>query len=228
MTIHYQFVAKSGNETTGPIPIVTAGRQSCPPSCPLYDNGCYADLGPISLKWRAITEGRKGDPWEYFLPFIRTIRRGRLWRWGDAGDLPGEGEEIDAEKLAELVEANKDRRGFAYTHKPVMTHPANLAAVRAANEGGFTVNLSADDLEEADALAETGLPVVVLLPHNHVGTTKTPAGRTVCVCPAKVEGSAITCFDCGLCQIQKRNIVGFPAHGTKWKLVDVIAKGGKR
>jgi hypothetical protein len=64
--------------------------------------------------------------------------------------------------------------------------PDNLAAIRAANLNGFTINLSANTLEEADTLARRKAgPVVVILPsdaaYHHV--ERTPEGRKVIICP---------------------------------------------
>lgn len=146
-----------------------------------------------------------------------------MWRHNQAGDLPGEGDAINRDKLRELVRANGKRRGFTYTHKPATR--GNLAAIRAANKAGFTINLSADNLTEADTLAETGLPVVVVLPSDTRKAVKTPDGRTVALCPATIADN-ITCMNCGLCAMAGRKaIIGFPAHGASKNKASAIAKG---
>ena len=90
----------------------------------------------------------------------------------------------------------------------------NLETLQLLNLCGFTVSLSADNLEEADVFYDTGLPVVTVLPMDQMENTTTPAGRKVVVCPAVVRDD-VTCSSCGLCQVQTRNvIVGFPSHGT--------------
>ena len=130
--------------------------------------------------------------------------------------------------LAELVDANEGKRGWTYTHKPVVGDgneaTCNRAAVRAANARGFTINLSADNLSEADELktADCG-PVVVVLPADAPLAMSTPAGHKVIVCPAQRPGSAATCATCGLCQKQRAVIVGFLAHGTQAKAASAIA-----
>ena len=142
-----------------------------------------------------------------------------------AGDLPGHGKRIDVRALAALVRANTGRRGFTYSHKPITA--GNLAAIHNANAGGFTINLSADTLAEADRLAETGLPVVVVLalPEGERHTVTTPAGRTVATCPATYRDD-VTCASCGLCQRQNRKvIVGFPAHGNTKRAAAAVAAG---
>ncbi|MNV10281.1 hypothetical protein BKP43_38700 [Variovorax boronicumulans] len=108
--------------------------------------------------------------------------------------------------------ANRGRRGFTYTHYPPT--PGNQAAILNANRLGFTVNLSAETLDQADEYAELGIaPVVVVLPQGAAKATSTPAGRQVIVCPASTGNS--DCLNCGICQQRDRaSIVGFPAHGS--------------
>jgi hypothetical protein len=48
------------------------------------------------------------------------LRPGRLWRYAQAGDLPGYDRQIDGARLQELVAANTGKRAIAFTHKPVI------------------------------------------------------------------------------------------------------------
>ena len=217
------FTRQSRNAKTGPIAVSTSSADTCPTSCPLKGAGCYAEAGPLGILWRKVSRGEAGLTWEQFLEQIETLPSRVLWRHNQAGDLPGEGDAIDRDKLRELVRANGKRRGFTYTHKPATR--SNLAAIRAANKAGFTINLSANNLTEADTLADTGLPVVTVLPSDTRKAVKTPAGRTVAICPATIA-EGITCFDCGLCAMPGRKaIIGFPAHGVSRAKASAIAKG---
>jgi hypothetical protein len=204
----------SGNVKTGPIPVSVTERVTCPDACPFRGTGCYADYGPMRHAWRAVDSGERGKPWLGFCQDVTRLPPGTLWRHNEAGDLPGVGDAIDEPALAMLVEANHDRRGFTFTHKPVFDHPENRRAIREANQRGFTVNLSADNIEEADAMAAYGIaPVTVVLPHDASDRPfRTPAGHQVVVCPAQT--SHLTCADCQLCAVpERRSIVGFRAHG---------------
>ena len=157
-----------------------------------------------------------------FVGKIAKLPKGQLWRHNQAGDLLGVNDSIDAGALADLVKANAGRKGFTYTHKPVLDNQANADAVRAANAGGFTVNLSAINLKEADQLADLGIaPVVTILPMDIEGKITTPGGRKVIVCPAQTRDN-VTCATCQLCQKQKRAIVGFLAHGTSKKKAEKV------
>ena len=103
----------------------------------------------------------------------------------------------------------------------------NSQAIRRANEAGFTINLSADTLEEADRKAETGVgPVVVIMPADPAEWPKqTPGGRTIVPCLHTTKG--LQCTQCGLCAVAgRKSIVGFAAHGTgKRKAQQVFEKG---
>jgi hypothetical protein len=211
----------STNAKTGPIPVSTSSADTCPPSCPFRAKGCYAASGPLAIHWKKITAGGRGLTWEAFCEQIRLLPRGQLWRHNQAGDLPGEGEYVDASALGQLTKANMGRKGWTYTHK--YSTESNREAIRSANENGFTVNLSANNLAHADALSEYDCgPVVVVLPSGQTTNALTPAGRKVVVCPATVRND-VTCASCGLCQRQRGAIVGFPAHGTSHKIVSQIA-----
>jgi hypothetical protein len=223
--MNYRLTLKSSNRKTGPIPVSTTSNESCPRSCAFFDRGCYAKGGRVAGAWRETNAGMFSTNLDGFVAKIVALPAGQLWRHNQAGDLPGVNETIDTAALAAIVEANKGKRGFTYTHKPI--NETNLRAIVNANEAGFTVNLSANNLAHADQLAETGLPVVVVLPQEVHGNTKitTPAGNAVVVCPATYRDN-VNCKSCGLCQRADRPvIVGFPAHGAGAKKATVVANG---
>lgn len=221
---HIAFTRVSRNAKTGPIPVTTTSEETCPESCPLKRHGCYAESGPLALFWRKVTERKAGLSWEAALGEIRKLPKGTLWRHNQAGDLPGNGDSIDSEAMRQLVTANRGKRGFTYTHKPATGD--NAALIAQANESGFAVNLSADNLGEADSLAAMGIgPVVVVLPAEQTRAVKTPQGRHVAICPATISDN-VTCAACGLCaEIGRKAIIGFPAHGTSKRKASAIAEG---
>jgi len=230
------FTAKSRNEKTGPIPVTTSSAETCPDSCPLKRRGCYGENGPLGGLWRGLTKagpnssfpnGRsvvKTLDWTGLLDRIQTIAEGALWRHNQAGDLPHKAGRIARKAVRQLVKANGGRRGWTYTHHDVLTDAANRETVREANAGGFAINLSADDLGEADQLAGLGIgPVVVVLPADVRENLTTPQGRKVVVCPAVVRED-VTCASCGLCAVRDRKVVvGFPGHGARAALVGAAA-----
>jgi hypothetical protein len=214
---------RSGNKKLGGIPSSITSRGTCPPSCGFYEAGCYAESHVLAAHWRRV--GERGDSWQEFIRDIWTLPEGQLWRHNEAGDLPGDADRIDRSRMAELVDANRDLRGFTYTHKHADLG-ANRALLRHANRQGFTVNLSADSLEEADRLVglEAGPVVAVVSRETPDRGTYTPAGWKVVVCPAQTA-AALTCAQCELCAHPHRlSIIGFRAHGQAAARVDDLVQ----
>lgn len=220
----YHFTRVSSNAKTGPIPVTTTSSDSCPTTCSFKDGGgCYAESGPLALHWRAVDGGRRGSDLRSLIDSIADLPRGQLWRHNQAGDLPPDGthgsDQIDAVALYQIALANQGRRGFTYTHYRPVRH--NLIAIKQANKLGFTVNLSAESLAEADEYKALGLPVVVTLPKDVTESVVTPAGNTVVICPASLGN--VDCLNCGACQKRDREaIIGFPAHGQSAARVQTI------
>ena len=217
---------KSRNKKTRPIPVSTSSAETCPIDCPFKDNGCYAEGYPLKGRWDEVTSGKRGGKMSDFVASIAALPDGQLWRHNQAGDLPGDGVNIDRGGLLTIANANTGRRGFTYTHYDAIKNQGNRATIATANARGFTVNLSANNLNHADDLTDLGIgPVAVVLPDDFdARKTTTPKGRTVIQCPATYRDN-ITCADCQLCQRQvNRAIVGFPAHGNSKKRATIAAE----
>jgi len=224
--MHIHLTAKSRNVKTGKIPVSTTEKKSCPSTCPFKGNGCYAELGHVGMFWNKVSNGTAGTDLDTFCVKIKALPDKQLWRHNQAGDLPQSANpnDIDFVSLAKIVEANKGKRGFTYTHYDTIQNSLNRSIVKQCNDEGFTVNLSANNLEHADSLSELDIaPVAVVLPIDAPKSLTTPQGRKVVVCPA-ILSESITCKSCQLCQRQDRKvIVGFPAHGTSKKKAAVVA-----
>jgi hypothetical protein len=228
----YLITMKSGNRITGPIMVTTSPRSTCPSACPFRKAGegpeaglCYAEHGHLGhYIWNGLDRAAIGTKISGRIPvhsgddllrIVRELPVKTLWRHNQAGDLPSQDNStIDWDALQPLVEANRGRRGFTYTHFDVVGHKANQAILRRANDEGFAINLSADSLKEADALADCACaPVTVVVPASQMTNTRTPAGRSVVICPARTHPT-VSCATCGLCAITNRAaIIAFPALG---------------
>lgn len=223
--MHVQFVRKSSNAKTGPIPTTTSPRSSCPAACPLAgDGGCYAEAGYYTrMNWDKVDSGERGMPWADFLRKVEKLPEGQLWRHNVAGDLPTAGHNmVDTGAVRELVNANRGRNGFTYTHYP-MYIDENVHAVAHANRNGFTINVSHNSPQEA-LQATHGQPRVTLVPSDFWNTDGKREGSIV-RCPAEYN-DAVSCATCGLCQrADRKDIVGFTVHGTRANNADVIARG---
>lgn len=226
----YLITRKTANKITGPIMVTTSPRMTCPLSCAFRKGGegplagvCYAEHGALGgFVWTLLDRAQSGQTimndirvhdFVELLYAIRSQPSGSLWRHNVAGDLPSNNRTtVDAAALRAIVDANRGRRGFTFTHYDVLTNLANRAMIADANKNGFTINLSGNSLEHADQLADLRIaPVTVILPASAKRNTTTPKGRTVVICPTNTHG--VTCAECGLCARQRSTIIGFPASG---------------
>ena len=214
----YHLTLKSSNKKTGPIPVSTTSSDSCPDICAFKGAGCYAESGPLLLHWRKVGNER-GSSLDAFTDKIKALPEGQLWRHNQAGDLPGVNGKIDARALTKLVVANQGKCGFTYTHKPPTKR--NLKLIRKANDAGFTINLSGNNINHAIELTKHNLPVATVIP---IDSPKYQVinGHKIVTCPAAYRDT--DCATCKLCQVRDRSyIIGFPAHGTSKKKANLIA-----
>lgn len=225
-----QFVKRSGNKKIGLIPSTTSEMSTCPSTCAFHNKGCYAGFHNLINNWRKVSEGKRGSDWDNLCNEIRKLPDNQIWRHNVAGDLPGKDGKIDTKELAKLVRANKGKRGFTFTHKPVSFSGQgiiNARAIHAANKQGFTINLSTESIEQADQYLKLGIgPVALVVPSDiKYKSFKTPAGNQVVICPAVTHKDKIKCKNCGLCAIPNRkSIIAFPAHGPSKKKVSGLVR----
>ena len=217
------FTPVSSNAKTGPIPTTTSDRATCWTGCPFYNKGCYAKSGPQNIHWKAVSAGERGYEWDDFLRLIRKLQRGQLWRHNVSGDLPVVADGIiNGDKVAQLADANRGRKGYTYTHHPLTD--TNLGVIKYANAVGFTVNVSTESVEVADKImSEHKIPAVAVVNSDKTDRFyRTESGHKVITCPATIHDN-VTCKTCGLCQQSDREfIIAFPAHGNAKKTVNEI------
>lgn len=219
--LRFHFTRKSSNAKTGPIPVSTSSRATCSPVCPFFNNGCYAESGPLALHWREVTNGNRGTDLSGFMDEIKSLPEDQLWRHNQAGDLPHTLGRISRRFIKSIVEANRGKRGFTYTHHDI-TKGENLALIRYANRNGFRVNVSTETESAADTAVAAGLPAVIAVSSDEQRTHwRTPDGNVVTVCPAQRKEdqfSGVSCSNCQLCQTRNvKQIIAFIAHGTSKK-----------
>ena len=222
MTVHVALTMSSKNVKVGAMPASTTSEGTCPPTCSFIVDGkktCYPKVGFFTrLHWEAVSSGKRGDNWNAFCSRVGTFPIAQRWRHNVAGDLYGSRGRLNRRNCMRLARSAKHTRGWTYTH---YRGARNLETVKAMNSvGGFTVNMSADTMREADTFFAAGLPTVVVLPMDapHRGNV-TPMGVPIVVCPAQTQDT-MTCLKCGLCQIgQRKSIVGFLAHAKNAKSI---------
>ena len=214
-----KYSLSTGNSKTGAMLLVRSPRSTCPDSCSLKGNGCYAENFPLVLHW--LKQEQTGVDFATVLYAVRTLPKEAIWRLFEAGDFEPSSENpelISSQQVISLIAANKGKRGFGYTHYPVLP---NLEAFQLMNSSGLTINASADSLEQAKLYFELGLPTTLVV------AEKTPKDVTVdgvriVVCPNQSLKSKPTCLQCQLCQKPDRDyVIGFRAHGSKKRKIKV-------
>jgi len=219
--LKFHLTRTSANAKTGPIPVSTSSRATCPDSCPFRGNGCYADSGPLAIHWSAVTAGSRGVPWADFLQLISNLPPRQLWRHNQAGDLYRPGTITGQTALAQLVEANHGRRGFTYSHHRLTA--GTIQTFKSATAQGFTVNASCETEGAADVAIAHGLRAVFVVPSTETRTSwQTEGGNRAVVCPAQ-RLDRMDCATCKLCQARPQNVaIAFKAHGTSRRKVEAV------
>lgn len=222
----FKFTAKSSNAKTGPIPVTMTERASCPDTCQLKKNGCYADNFPLSLHWDRVETS--GIDEEQLLDHVKTLPNGQLWRHNVAGDLPSMAGLVDSNSFNRLIDAVKHTRPIIYTHHKLYPHNQKLFSHARAN--GVVINASCEDIGTAYSAIKAGINAVCIMPSDAKPVTKlvNPDNHDelvrIVICPAQQKDS-ISCATCGLCardRVEAGVIVGFLAHGSRAKKVNQL------
>ena len=211
-----RFTKISSNAKTGPIAVSMTESKSCPDTCQLKTNGCYAKTSFVGIQWRQLDNGTHGIEWDEFISQLSSLPYGSIFRHNVAGDLPHDNEIIDEDKIRNMAYALKRKIGFTYTHH--VFSPENINTIKKANQQGFTINVSCDNLNQVDQVMALGVPAATILPEVSDKVTYTPAGNKVITCPATYNDK-VQCFNCGsgkpLCARSDRTYaIGFPVHGA--------------
>ncbi len=216
--LRFTIIPESKNRKLGPIPEVYVTASTCPDTCSMFNAGCYGESGLMREHWRNVEH--HGVNLVDLCEFVAALPAGTLWRYAVVGDLPGRGALVDLPAVQMIATASHGRRGFTFTHKYMFRE---LLSMRYDQEA-FTINLSADNLAQADELARWGPTVSVVPSDTPTHKNKTPAGRTVVVCPATYDAD-VTCSTCRMCaNPSRKSIIGFPAHGLRKREVSGRAR----
>lgn len=220
----YQFTPISSNQKTGPIPTTMTEKDSCPDTCPLKLNGCYAENFPLSLHWQRVSES--GISVDQLAQKLGKLPRGQLWRHNVAGDLPHKNGTIDTQEIKPILSAVKSRglKTILYTHHKIAQNYQALSEIR---DSGINVNVSTESPEMAISALNAGFNSVCIMPDGSEKLTKYLDGYTgqtiakIVICPAQTS-DRVTCAACGLCakdRTKDRVIIGFLPHGARAKSV---------
>ena len=223
----------STNNKTGPIATLKTSMNTCPNTCAWKKDGCYAKYGPVTIHWRKLHD--IGVSLIEVCRQIKKLHRGQMLRLFEAGDCPGNGKNhLNKDACLQLAKACRRVVAFGYSHYHPTKH--NLPIFQEMSEN-CTINLSANNLEQADEFVKTGMPVASVVPKDSPPSFYTEGGNRVVVCPfsqvkKNEKGKIVSrkmrnCMNCGthkkgpMCNWKDRDfIVGFPPHGAGSKYLN--------
>ena len=219
----FTFQKKSKASKLGAISSSYGHPSTCPDACPLKNSGCFAESGFHTRQaWKNTANNAIAVSLDELSDRLKALPVGHRYRYAVAGDLPGIGDNIDAQGVSLLADSVRHLQAWTYTHKP-LDGRGNLQAVHDAIARGFSVNISCETQEQVDRAVSLGLPAVMVGESSWTDPRKAPrrttGGNSLVVCPASIDGSNVTCETCGgskgaICSRSDRDFsVIFPAHG---------------
>jgi hypothetical protein len=219
------FVEDSKNEKTGPVAATYASiKATCPSTCQLKDEGCYAQTGNVGMHLRRLDNNADGvSPLEAAIEEAKLIKASfkgkvlpypknlRLHVSGDTTTKQG------AKVLSEAVDDYKNRKGglvWSYTH-----------AWRTVPRSAWTKNISilgsVDSVDEIKKVRRKGYAPAIVVPYfeNHKAFSMKGTATKFIPCPAQTKEN-VTCVDCKLCMraddLHERNYgIAFASHGVR-------------
>lgn len=192
---------------------------SCPDTCKLKGQGCYAETGWVGIHWRRLNANVTGTDWVGLNDQVKARPpKSGLVRFGVAGDLPQHGQtgEINGNLVGLLQGIFKGLKVYGYTHHRQSPHNLQIIQEMAAN--GWYVNFSCDSLQDAVDTVKRGYPAVTVVSENETRQRWYVDGVPVVVCPAQTR-DGMDCATCRLCMGPRKCVVAFRAHGAKRKSV---------
>ncbi len=222
MTTKFTYNHNTSNSKIGKnkgIGTVMITADSCPDTCKLKGQGCYAETGFVGLHWGRLNRGETGTDWIGLAEEVKTKQpRSGVVRFGVAGDLPQHGRtgEINGNLVGLLQGIFSGLKVYGYTHHRQSPHNVQIVEQMAAN--GWHVNFSCDSMQDAVDTVKRGHSAVCVVPHTETRKRWHVDGVPVVVCPAQTR-EGMDCATCQLCMHERRCVVAFRAHGAKRKTV---------
>lgn len=205
-------VETSDNMKLGPVSATYVSQASCPPGCPFYENGCYAEYGPVGFMTARLNDSKVRSP-------LAVARAEAEAVGGLTGDRPlrlhvvGDCRTRGAAKiLAEAAEKYTAKR-----RSPVWTYTHAWRDIDREDWGKISVLASCESTEQAEDAMYLGYAVALVVDRFESDSQYHLDGLRVIPCPYQTRGTQ--CRDCRLCWRDQtlhaeRMVIAFEAHGS--------------
>lgn len=200
--------------------------KTCPESCPLRDNGCYAQSGNVGFKVRRTEEysdGLDGDT-VAILEGDEIADMARHAPDGHALRIHVSGDAITPFRAAQMA------RGAAGWQGPVWSYTHAWGSVPRASWGRVSVLASCETLAGVQLAAALGYAAaLVVASHPDDGRATRVNGVKLIPCPAQTRD--VKCTDCQLCWNDSKLLadnacITFAAHGATRKRTLTVLQNG--
>lgn len=203
---------KVGNIAITYLPI----KQTCPKSCPLKDNGCYAKNSFVGFTVSRLENKFKDyHGFDIIRKEAREIINNAHLSNGKTLRLHGSGDVRTAKGANLLAKAAEKWKGKVYTY----TH--SWRDISRKSWGNISVLASVESLADAKlALKNNYAPAMLVENHPENGKAYIKDNLKIIPCPSQTRG--ITCEQCNLCMndsmLKNQNaVIAFAAHGVAKK-----------
>ena len=196
-------------------------NKTCPTSCPLKDNGCYAKqsfVGMHNFKLQQLNENKKA--YDIIRSEAREIikmgpkAKGQTLRIHVSGDARTNA----SAKLLSNAATYWDGKVYSYTHA--------WREVNRESWGGISILASCENMEDVKAAYKKGYASAIVV-DTHKDEKAYMAGEfKIIPCPNQTKD--VKCIDCGLCMNDKflkdnKSVIAFAVHGAgKKKALKVL------
>lgn len=204
-------VAQSSNSKTGPMPVSYRGKDTCPPSCPFLNNGCYGD-GRIFALAHKFAQSLTIDRARQIL--VKRKANARYLRDRVVGDILTPTGKVDWEYLAAISSVGRDAglTVFGYTHAWQLLRKRDVARLAKL---GYVMNASCETASQVSKAISLGMPAVIT--NGEILEGAMIDDMRVITCPAQVRDN-VTCATCGLCaKTDRKVVIRFMPHGPSRK-----------
>lgn len=200
--------AKIGNIAATYLPI----KSTCPNTCALKDNGCYAQLGNVYFqvnRLERLTEGKKA----YDIVRAETreiIAKGKLANGKTLRlHVSGDARTDKSAKLLSKAEKSWDGQVYTYTHA--------WRSVSRKSWGNVSVLASCESIADAKRALKKGYAPSLVVKEHKGAKAYVQDGLKIIPCPSQTKD--ITCEKCNLCMNDKmlrdqKAAIGFAVHGA--------------
>jgi len=205
----------SENDKIGLASATYVSQDSCSPTCPHMDNGCFAELGVMAIHTRRLNGATNGESPEQ----LATMEAADIDRLSGRMDLRvhvvGDCRTTKAARIvaaAMLRHCRKwGRAAWTYTH--------SWRKISVKSWLGQSVLASAETTADAKLAMSMGYPVALVV-GSFEGHTKAYVKDGVKILPCKEQVDGTKCVDCRWCfngeaLLRTKTVIGLKAHGAR-------------